>query len=80
MDAKISELESLNGQVIRLKRQALQAMEKRNHLAFVMQGEGVSFGQLALAMGLTRSAVQGMLRAHSDDCSLCQRPGSEDGR
>lgn len=71
-DARISELEALNGKVIRLKREAVQAMEQRNHLAYLLQSEGVSFGQLALSMGLSRSAVQGMLRAHTQDCRICE--------
>ena len=70
-DAQIAQLEALNGAVIRHKRAAVKAMEERNHLAYLMHGEGVSLGQLAMSMGLTRSGVQGLLKAHAADCPIC---------
>lgn len=62
MDAAAAELPKLNRAVLDQRRQLEQAIITRNNYAYEAHKAGVSLGQLATNMGLTRSAVQAMIK------------------
>lgn len=62
MDTATVELQEMNKAVLQQRRQLEAVIVKRNRYAYDAHRQGVSLGHLAQAMGLTRSAVQGMIR------------------
>lgn len=66
-DSQLSHLHQDQQRVLQLKRELEKAIAIRDHHAVGLWNSGCSLGALAKEMGITRSAVQGMITRVRND-------------
>lgn len=72
-DEKMFDLLPTYQRYVETAQRALEtACQDRNHRVYSLHVEwNATYGELANAMGVSRSTVQGMMRSHGQDCYLC---------